>query len=399
MAINDVTRNLGPSASQSHTSEAIGHAEDYTDIVTNIDPDMTMLLSRFGTAANATTLKFGWMTEGLEPPQVNAQLEKHDYTSRKLGSMRAAENHIQFFEKSGYVTEAQRKVAKIYKPEDEKVRLLERVSKQLARDMEYALVTNSTSSAENGSNPAITGGVPYFLKSQTISCTLETDDGVVTTSEAHYLKTGEFVYFNATTMPTGLKAQELYYVRLDDSTPATKFTIYNTMDGAIRGTAADQVKPSAAGSGLVIELNNIVDLGGATDYTLDDLNSAMEMAFNRGGNPTIAIMSPQKKRAFSKLITAATTINRGMKADRKLDLVATTIETDYGVITAESHRMYPKNRIDLFDMYYWDVKWFERVHEITPPKKGTYDEFLLAGSFGLQGTQPLSSSANVNIKM
>ena len=99
------------------------------------------------------------------------------------------------------------------------------------------------------------------------------------------------------------------------------------------------------------------------------------------------------------MITAATTINRGMKADRKLDLVATTIETDYGVITAESHRMYPKNRIDLFDMYYWDVKWFERVHEITPPKKGTYDEFLLAGSFGLQGTQPLSSSAIVGIKM
>ena len=41
MAINDIQRNLGPSASQSHTSEAIGHAEDFSKIIVNIDPDKT----------------------------------------------------------------------------------------------------------------------------------------------------------------------------------------------------------------------------------------------------------------------------------------------------------------------------------------------------------------------
>ena len=33
----DVTRNFGPSKSQSHTLEAIGHAEDYSNIIVNIE--------------------------------------------------------------------------------------------------------------------------------------------------------------------------------------------------------------------------------------------------------------------------------------------------------------------------------------------------------------------------
>jgi hypothetical protein len=79
MAINDIQRNLGPSVSQSHTSEAIGHAEDFSKIIINIDPDKTFFLSEFGEDSDATSLKFGWMTEGLRPPQVNAHLEKENY--------------------------------------------------------------------------------------------------------------------------------------------------------------------------------------------------------------------------------------------------------------------------------------------------------------------------------
>ena len=399
MAITDVTRKLGPSESQSHTTEAIGHAEDYSKIITNISPDVTFFLSRMGEDEDATSLKFGWTTEGMDPPGVNAHLEKEDYTSHKVGSLRHAENNCQFFINDGYVTEAQRKVAKIYNPQDEKVRLIQRVMKKHARDIEFAIVTNATTNAENGNDPAITGGLPYFLQSNRIACTLATADGVVTTAEEHHLATGDFVYFSATTMPTGLEANELYYVRVDDTSPKTKFTIFNTMNDAVRNMTANQVKPTTAGTALTIEINNIVDLGGKTDFTLDDLDKAMEMAYNRGGNPTMAVMSPAKKRAFSKLVTAATTINRGMKGDRKLDLVATTVETDHGTLTAETHRLYPFNRIDLLDMDYWDLKWFERTHEVVDlPKTGTYDTFVVQAWLGIKGTQPLASAAITGIK-
>lgn len=398
MAINDISRNLGPSTSQSHTSEAIGHKEDMADIIVNISPEETKFLTRFG-QASTDTLKFGWMTEGLEPPGVNAHLEKEDYTSEKTGSLEGLDNNCQYFANSFYITEAQRKVAKIYRPTDELTRQLTNKSKKHAADIEYALVHNTVTNAElNASTPAMTGGVPFFLKVQTVGVTVSTSDGVITTSEAHHLTTGDFVYFTATTMPTGLKEKTIYYIRTDDTTPTTKFTIYNTLKGAVEKIASDQVKPSAAGTSVSIVKNNVVNLAGAQDYTLDDLNSAMEMTYNRGGNPTHAFMSPAKKRKFSQLVVASTTINREMTKGRKLELVADVIQTDYGTLTAESHRMMNDDTIFLMDMDYWDIKWFERTKVVTPPKRGTYDERRIESWLGLKCAAPKASAAIFGIK-
>lgn len=399
MAINDVTRNLGPSLSQSHTSEAIGHAEDYSKIITNISPDVALFLSRFSNDADATTLKFGWLTEGLRPPKTNAHLEKEDYTASKLGSLEAAENNCQRFVNDGYVTEAQRKVSKVYDPQDEKARLLDICLREHAQEIEYALVNNDITRPENGNNPALTGGVPYFMATQTIGATLSTTDGVVTTSEEHHLQTGDFVYFSGTAMPTGLAANTIYYVRLDATTPATKFIIFNTQKDAVENKVGNQVKPTTAGTALKIVKNNVIDLQGASDYTLDDINRVMEMAFYRGGNPTLAVMSPAKKRKFSQLVISNTTINRDMAKGGKLDMVADVYQTDYGTVTAEAHRLYPDNRIDILDMQYWALKWFEHTHEVTGiAKKGSYDEFYVTSWLGLKGTQPKASASLINIK-
>lgn len=395
----DVTRKFGPSTSQSHTLEAIGHAEDYSSIITNIDPDKTFYLSEFSEDADAVALDFSWTTEGLRPPQVNAHLEKEDYESQPVGSLEMANNHCQRFVNSGYVTTAQIKVKKIYEPQDEFTRQYHNAFLGHASDIEYALVNNDVSRAESGSNPAMTGGVPYFMKTQTISATLSTSDGVITTGSKHGLQTGDFVYFTATTMPTGLAANTIYYVRLEDENGDTKFTIYNTMKDAVEKIAANQVKPTSAGTALAIVKNNVLDMGGTADFTLDDINNVMQMCFNRGGNPTLAVMSPAKKRRFSSIVTASTQINRGMGKDRKLDLVADTLETDFGVITAKSHRLYPDNRVDFMDMQYWDLKWFERTHEVPGiATKGSYKEFFIESWLGLKGTQPKASGSLINVK-
>lgn len=396
----DVTRNFGPSKSQSHTLEAIGHAEDYSNIIVNIDPDKTFFLSEFDEDADAVALDFSWTTEGLRPPQVNAHLEKEDYESQPVGSLEMANNHCQRFVNSGYVTTAQIKVKKIYEPQDEFTRQYENAFKGHASDIEYALVNNDVARAESGSNPAMTGGVPCFMKVQNITATLATGTGIVTATAKHGLETGDFVYFTATTMPGGLAANTIYYVRLEDGTDGeTKFTIYNTMKDAVEGVTANQVKPTSAGTGLAIVKNNVIDMGGTADFTLDDINNVMQMCFNRGGNPTLAVMSPAKKRRFSSIVTASTQINRGMGKERKLDLVADTLETDFGIITAKSHRLYPDNRIDFMDMNYWRLKWFERTHEVPGiATKGSYKEFFIESWLGLKGEQPKSSGSLLNIK-
>ena len=400
----EVTRNYGPSTSQSSYGEAIGHAEDYSKIITNIEPNMTRFLSAFGKLENATQLDWFWTTEGLRPPQSNAHLEKFDYTFDKVGGIKQLHNHQQHVYASGYITDAQIKAGKTYTP-DELARQKLNTSLNLARDMEYAIINNKVSRAEDGDTPAMTGGVQFFMNAEKQACTIATT-GVVTTiksltdttAENHGLRTGDFVYFVATTLPTEIKEDLVYYVEKKSD---TTFQLYNTMEGAVEAVAADKVTLANAvttSNAMYIVKNNIIDLGGSNDVTLDDLNRACEMVKMRGGAATEAYMSTRKLRRFSDIVNALSTTNR-KSGDKKMDMVTTTYISPAGVINAQAHPMYADNRIDILDMQYWHLKYFDPVHPVNKlAKKGTYETFALEGWFGVQATQPLASASIVNIK-
>jgi len=400
----DVTRNYGPSTSQSSYGEAIGHAEDYSKIITNIDPNMTRFLSAFGKLENATQLHWFWTTEGLRPPQTNAKLEKFDYTFDKVGGIKQLHNHQQHVYASGYITDAQIKAGKTYSP-DELPRQKMNTSQALARDIEYAILNNKAARAEDGDTPALTGGVQYFMNAEKQACTIATT-GVVTTiksltdttAENHELRTGDFVFFVAGTMPTEIKEDLVYYVEKKSD---TTFQLYNTMEGAVEAIAADKVTLANAvttSNAMYIVKNNVVDLGGDSDVTLDDLNRALEMAKLRGGSPSDAFMSTRKLRRFSDIVNALATTNR-KSGDKKMDMVTTTYISPAGVINAQAHPMYPDGRIDIMDLQYWHLKYFDPVHTVNKlAKKGTYETFALEGWFGVQATQPLASASIVNIK-
>ena len=388
----DLTRNYGPSTSQSSTGEAIGHAEDYSEIIVNIDPNQTLYLSRFGKLKNAKELDWSWTTEGLRPPQENAHLEKMEYTYHKVGSLRMLHNFQQHVYESGYITDAQIRTDKIYKPDDlarEKMNAFTNT----AKDMEFALINNKIARAESGDNPALTGGIQFFMQKEEKAVTVATT-GVVTTTEAHNLKTGDFLYFDAATMPEGMKANIEYYVRvLSDTT----FQLYDTMEGAIKEIAEEKVTPASTGSNVKAVLNNVYDLGGANDFELDDVNHVLEMIKKRGGNATEAFMSTSKFNRFNKLVNALAVTNR-KSGEQKMDMVVTTYVGPNGVVNAQAHPMYGDKRIDILDMQYWDMKYFDPIHAVKDlPKTGTYEPFALEGWFGLQATQPYASGSIVGI--
>ena len=396
MAINDITRNLGPSKSQSHTSEAIGHAEDLSPIITNIDPDQSFFLTEFATGDKAETLKFAWPLDKLDPPGVNAHLEKEDYTSAPSGHLIYKENTEQFFITYGEVTEAQRKVKKAYKPQDEFQRLFEQKMIKHARDIEYAIVHNTVSRQEAGATPAMTGGIPFFMQLDKITVTVAPGTGLVTTSTDHNLETGDFVYLQADTMPGGIVENALYYIEVVDE---TSFYLYNTIKDAVEKVVANRVIPTTAGTNVAIVCNNVIDLNDAADFTLEDIDTVMAMVDRRGGSPNLLVMSPEKKRRFSSLITNMTQINRNMGKSRKIDLVADVVETDFGVLTAKTHHYLPYDTLLILDKQYWKHRWFEPTHRITNiPKIGTYDRFGIQSWYGLQGTCPRANAAIVGIK-
>ena len=259
------------------------------------------------------------------------------------------------------------------------------------------LVNGDTARAESGDLPALSGGIPYFMQSDTLAATLDTTSGKVTAASPHNLTTGDFVYFTADTMPTGLTAGTIYYIRTDETLPETVFTLYASMKDAVENKTAKQVKPTSKGTNLTIVKNNILDLGGKADFTVDDINNVMQMCYNRGGNPTDAVMSGAKKRRFSEIMSGLATTMRASGEDR-IDMVVSTYQSDFGVVNAHSHRLYPDDRLDLLDLKYWEQKWFQDSQPVKNlQKNGSYERFAIEAWVGLQGTQPKSSGSIVNL--
>ena len=387
---------VAKSASQSVTYEAVGTKDDFSKIITNIDPDMTFFLSNFGTAPEAKSLKFNWMTEGLKPPQENAHPEMTNYETDKVGSLAQWDNRCQHFISSGRVSDAQKQHAKEYTPEDEFARQKINAFKQHARDIEYALVFNDSPRDESPGNPALTGGVRYFLTEDAEDVTFTGNVGA--TAAAHRMNTGDFIYFKAkpgagNKLPAELSANLPYYIRKDAD--PKKFTLYNSMDDAIKNKR--QITLSTAGQGVQMVKNNVFTAGDAL-FTEDHINDCMEMCSKRGGNPTLAVMSGRSKRRFSAIVTGGAAKQRNSK-DKAAVNITDVYESDFGTIHAQVHPMYEDTVIDLLDMAYWDLKWFDRTHEVAGlAKKGSYEEFVIESWLGLQGTQPKASGSIYGIK-
>ena len=398
----DVTRNLGPSINQSYTYNAIGHAEDISPILTNIDPEETLFYSKFGNTKPATELQFSWLTKGLSPAQDNAYKEMETYTFQPSGSIQGMSNNIQFFKKSGMITDAQQKVAKIYKNEhgSEIADMKYDAYVGLAKDIEYMLV-NSEKKVDGSSTVAPrSGGVPFFMKRDLIDVTVSGTDGTVTTTTESNLKTGDIAYFIADTIPTGMKEGLYYYVRVGDKTNTKKLTLFDTQKGAVENIASLQVKATTSGTNVKLVTNNVVSLAGKNTFTLDNINTVMEMAFKRGGKPTEAYMSSGKFKEFSKMVLATMTATRkGTDKNAKVYEVATSYQGAFGLVNANIHRLYPDTRVDILDLQYWDMRYFTKPHEVTGlDKDGSYQKFMLEAELGLQGTQPKASCSIVDIK-
>ncbi len=396
----DVQRNFEKSKNQSFTYDAIGHAEDLSPVLTNIDPEETLFYSKFGTANPAKEVNFGWFTKGLRPPMDNAHLEYEDYKYAPGGSIEGLSNNVQFFQNSGMVSDVQNEVTKAYNNEHGSDLDDARYDayKGQAKDIEYMIV-NSTNKVDGSASVAPrSGGIPFFMKQNTVGVTVSTEDGSLTCATDPHLATGDIAYLIGDTMPTGIESGMYYYVKVDDA-DAKKLFLYDSQKGAVEAIASELVKASEAGTNVQLITNNIISLGKKADFTLNDINDAMEMAFKRGGNPSEAYMSSAKFRKFSALVLATMTATRKGSEKGKVVEVATSYQGSFGVVNANIHRLYPDNRIDILDMQYWDMRYLSRPHEVTGlGKSGTYEKFVIETRVGLQGTQPKASCSITDIK-
>ncbi len=126
------------------TYPTIGIREDLIDIITNIDPIDTYVTGLTGNKRSMQTYH-EWQTDTLAAAAANAQVEGDDATSTAAVPTTRTGNYTQILRKTFQVSDTNRAVVAAGRGDELMYQKTMKNLKELARDIEYALVINSSS--------------------------------------------------------------------------------------------------------------------------------------------------------------------------------------------------------------------------------------------------------------
>lgn len=367
-----------------------GKVEDMNDLITAIDPDQTLLTKRFG-KTTITSTEHCWLSDSLRPAKKNATLEAHDFQTSEAVPRRRLSNYTQQFEHGYSVTDITQAIKK-YGVRDEQAYQMVKATKEIGRDLEYAVVKNKEKILGDNSTEGLMGGIACFLENYKDA---NIDAQGVFTLATHKFVTGDVVKLKAKTgtLDTKFEANKQYFVR---ALTKDTFTLHPTEQNAQANE--NVIKPSSAGA-ILVTYNNITDVSLNKDakgeFTFDSLNDAMQDAWSRGASIDMAVMSGANKRKASGF-TANSVKNRN-QSETKLTQVIDVIETDFGMIDLVAHRMYDNDTIDLLELQYWKMGYLIPFHVEDVPRKGTYKEKVITGVATLECTAPIANARIVGI--
>lgn len=142
------------------TYQAIGNREDLIDVVTNISPDDTPMLSSFG-KVKAQSTYHEWLTDSLATPTANAFIEGEAYTLKRPASRTRLGNWTQIFVTPVEVSDTQRAV-NTAGLEDEYAYQMAKKLKEHALDIEYAFVNGTGNSGASGTARTLKGVLAWI---------------------------------------------------------------------------------------------------------------------------------------------------------------------------------------------------------------------------------------------
>ena len=148
------------------TYESIGQREDLIDVITNISPMDTWFTSNSGTA-RATGRFHEWQTDALAAAAANATIEGDEAAASAITPSERAGNYTQILRKTFQITDTADMVDKAGR-DSELGYQTQKNLKELARDIEYALIINSASaSGASGTARQMKGVLGYIATNNT----------------------------------------------------------------------------------------------------------------------------------------------------------------------------------------------------------------------------------------
>jgi hypothetical protein len=158
---------MAVSATNSYTGAGI--AEDFEDIIYDISPEDTPLLS-MAKKSTAGQTYHQWQTDKLAAAAANAQLEGDDASYATLAATTVLGNYTQISRKTVNISNTY-DVVKKYGRKSEVAYQLMKAGKELKRDMEFALVRNQASSAGGAGTARSSAGIESWIAGNSIKTT------------------------------------------------------------------------------------------------------------------------------------------------------------------------------------------------------------------------------------
>lgn len=148
-----------------NTYGAIGNREDLIDVITNISPDVTPVLSQTR-SGRATARTHEWLTDVLSTPAANSYIEGDDTASVAVTAPTRLSNVTQILKKIFTVTETQEAVDKAGRSSEMGYQAQNQM-KALATDIEYAMVVNSAAVTGTTAAARVMNGLTGFIATNT----------------------------------------------------------------------------------------------------------------------------------------------------------------------------------------------------------------------------------------
>ena len=145
------------------TYQAIGEREDLQDVIYNITPSDTPMMSSIG-QTKATAVFHEWQTDSLASAAFNKAVEGADGSDITVSATSRVGNYCQISTKTVKIAGTLEAVDKAGR-KSEMAYQLAKVSKEIKRDMELSLVSNEVATAGNSSTARCIGGIQAWLAS------------------------------------------------------------------------------------------------------------------------------------------------------------------------------------------------------------------------------------------
>ena len=234
--------------------------EDVTDLITNVDYESTPFFSGIGEAEASNTLH-QWLVDSFATSADNAQAEGYTTAYTDITAPTRSTNVVQLFGKDIRVSNTEQRVAH-YGPDPYTYQLQKKL-KELARDIEKALVVGTRASGDSGVARRLNGAIAMITTNKTARAS------GTSLSETEFNDIMAGIFTNGTDISVDKVFSGAYLKRAISGFTAgsTKFTqaegkrLYNTVsvyesDFGVHMVHLEREIPTAAGSAGLLAVDS-----------------------------------------------------------------------------------------------------------------------------------------------